>query len=139
MLLNDRTYQRLEFTTVFRCENSDRRQKSEGLTSTGTRGAALRSQSYVAARRQPVLGFCKNVLVARFFLRHSYGAAKGKPIERWGRKATGLRAHIAYDSGVASDDFTCCFWAGIFALSTVCSIHRIWYSVVRVNGTHVCT
>jgi DNA-binding MarR family transcriptional regulator len=29
------------------------------------------------------------------------GADKGKPIERWGRKASGLRTHV-YDSGVAA-------------------------------------
>jgi len=28
------------------------------------------------------------------------GADKGKPIERWGRKASGLQTHV-YDSGVA--------------------------------------
>ena len=29
---------------------------------------------------------------------------KGKPIERWGRKATGLTTAIVHDSGVASDE-----------------------------------
>jgi hypothetical protein len=32
---------------------------------------------------------------------HSRRADKGKPIERWGRKASGLRTHV-YDSGVAA-------------------------------------
>jgi len=38
---------------------------------------------------------------------HSKAAAQGKPIERWGRKTSGLRAilqeRVVYDSGVASD------------------------------------
>ena len=36
----------------------------------------------------------------------SLRADKGKPTERWGRKASGLRTQV-YDSGVASDDERC--------------------------------
>ena len=40
-------------------------------------------------------------IVFRARLAHSPRADKGKPIERWGRKATGLTTHV-YDSGVAA-------------------------------------